>query len=194
MEPLDLQDQVCFAKVSKEAELPRAAGKAAAAPSRPRPLVSWLRKTEYISSNSKQFGRHIAATADGAQGHEGAGAPPPEGSREAEVAAIAATFEHVKRQTFHTLRHPAKRSLKAVEIIPVFPDFVMWPNKYDLVTFDGDPLSKDTLKVRGVGVACCLSFHGRPRALFSSMYSLPHVHARTHAHRELRRTRRTCSS
>lgn len=37
--------------------------------------------------------------------------------------------------------HPTNPTLRAVEILPVFPDFTLWPNMYTEVVFDSDPVS-----------------------------------------------------
>jgi hypothetical protein len=62
-------------------------------------------------------------------------------SREGQILAIEKTFDRfVSEEEFLAgLRHPTKPELKAVESIPVFPDFNIWGNAYTLVTFDVDP-------------------------------------------------------
>lgn len=37
--------------------------------------------------------------------------------------------------------HPTNPTLRAVEILPVFPDFTLWPNMYTEVVFDSDPVT-----------------------------------------------------
>ncbi|KAF9430250.1 hypothetical protein BGZ76_000905 [Entomortierella beljakovae] len=103
------------------------------------PVVSWLRRTEYISSETptgagkgagKESGRKKKVVVDD--------------SREGQIAAIEKTFERFAKasseEKFLTgLRHPTKPELTAVESLPVFPDFSIWGNDYTLVTFDVDP-------------------------------------------------------
>lgn len=37
--------------------------------------------------------------------------------------------------------HPTNPALRPVEILPVFPDFALWPNAYTEVVFDSDPIT-----------------------------------------------------
>ena len=47
------------------------------------------------------------------------------------------TFIAAEKVQLSDLKHPA--GLKAMEILPVFPDFEFWPNLYTLAAFDEDP-------------------------------------------------------
>ncbi|KAI8917858.1 Paf1-domain-containing protein [Powellomyces hirtus] len=59
------------------------------------------------------------------------------------LALITNTFDTVKHFTVDNLKHPSGRPLKAVEIIPIFPDFSSaWSDPLALSVFDTDPLEK----------------------------------------------------
>lgn len=72
-------------------------------------------------------------------------------TREGQIAAIEITFDRFLKKSergssslsedefLSSLKHPTKPDLKAVESIPVYPDFSIWGNAYTLVTFDVDP-------------------------------------------------------
>ncbi|KAK3824029.1 MAG: RNA polymerase II-associated [Linnemannia gamsii] len=111
--------------------------------------VSWLRRTEYISSE----------TPTGAG--KGAYKEAPirknkvveDNSREGQIAAIEKTFQRFMKKAdrisparsmtedefLASLKHPTKPGVTAVESLPIFPDFNIWGNSYTLVTFDVDP-------------------------------------------------------
>ncbi|KAF8936785.1 RNA polymerase II-associated [Dissophora ornata] len=108
------------------------------------PVVSWLRRTEYISSETPTGagkGAHKDVTKNKRMVVDK--------SREGQVAAIENTFERFLKKSsgrssseeefLAGLRHPTKPELKAVESLPVFPDFSIWGNAYTLVTFGSDP-------------------------------------------------------
>ncbi|KAJ3053205.1 RNA polymerase-associated factor [Rhizophlyctis rosea] len=59
-------------------------------------------------------------------------------SQEGQLRAIEKSFEHARDTTLSNLRHPKKSTLKALEIVPVFPNFDLWTNPYALVNYDGD--------------------------------------------------------
>ncbi|KAF9187015.1 hypothetical protein BGZ49_004121, partial [Haplosporangium sp. Z 27] len=102
------------------------------------PVVSWLRRTEYISSETptgagkgayKESTRKKNVVVDN--------------SREGQISAIEKTFERFSKTSEEKflagLKHPTNPGLTAVESLPVFPDFSIWGNDYTLVTFDVDP-------------------------------------------------------
>lgn len=72
-------------------------------------------------------------------------------TRDGQIAAIENTFDRFLKKSergssslsedefLNSLKHPTKPDLKAVESIPVYPDFSIWGNAYTLVTFDVDP-------------------------------------------------------
>ncbi|KAF9356316.1 RNA polymerase-associated factor [Mortierella sp. AD094] len=104
------------------------------------PVVSWLRRTEYISSETP------TGAGKGAYKENNVGRKKKmviDNSREGQIAAIEKTFERLSKVSEEKflagLRHPTKPELTAVESLPVFPDFSIWGNDYTLVTFDVDP-------------------------------------------------------
>ncbi|KAG0204570.1 hypothetical protein BGX28_003541 [Mortierella sp. GBA30] len=114
------------------------------------PAVSWLRRTEYISSETPTGAGKGAYKDTGAKRRTLA----VDNSREGQIAAIEKTFDRFVKKSVSSsspspplseeeflasLKHPSKPGLKAVESLPVFPDFSIWGNSYTLVTFDVDP-------------------------------------------------------
>ncbi|KAG0056385.1 hypothetical protein BGZ83_005301 [Gryganskiella cystojenkinii] len=108
------------------------------------PVVSWLRRTEYISSETPTGAGKGANKDPTARKHKMV----VDSSREGQIAAIGKTFERFLKKSpgadpeqefLAGLKHPTKPELKAVESVPVFPDFSIWGNAYTLVTFDVDP-------------------------------------------------------
>ncbi|CAB3980556.1 RNA polymerase II-associated factor 1 homolog [Paramuricea clavata] len=100
--------------------------------------VSWLRKTEYISTEYNRFqtsneqmetkvGYSMKKKFQGTDVYK---------DRESQVEAIQGTFESAKRPIY---RHPSKRGIKPVDVLPVFPDFQMWSQPCAHVIFDTDP-------------------------------------------------------
>ncbi|GJJ72336.1 RNA polymerase II-associated factor 1 [Entomortierella parvispora] len=107
-------------------------------PSRSRlPAVSWLRRTEYISSETPTGAGKGAGKDSGARRNKMV----VDNSREGQIAAIEKTFNRFLSEDdfLAGLKHPTKPDLKAVESLQVFPDFSIWGNAYTLVTFDVDP-------------------------------------------------------
>jgi len=104
-----------------------------------RPLVTWLRKTEYMTAEyDRLYGgaREVEKQTVGKQTakdleESGDSEFNPELLRQA----IEDSFEKAKKRPIH----PTNPSLKAVQILPVFPDFELWGNSYQHVIFDGDP-------------------------------------------------------
>ncbi|KAF9929897.1 hypothetical protein BGZ67_006111 [Mortierella alpina] len=127
------------------------AGQGISIPNKSRlPAVSWLRRTEYISSETPTGAGKGAYKDTGAKRKTLA----VDSSREGQIAAIENTFERFMKKSrssstssqpyseeefLATLKHPSKPGVKAVESFPVFPDFTIWGNAYTLVTFDVDP-------------------------------------------------------
>ncbi|KAF9406442.1 RNA polymerase-associated factor, partial [Podila epigama] len=112
------------------------------------PAVSWLRRTEYISSETPTGAGKGAGKDSGSRKDKVA----VDNSREGQIAAIKKTFKRfirtpdmdsssalIEEKFLSSLKHPTKPELKAVESIPIFPDFNIWGNAYTLVTFDVDP-------------------------------------------------------
>ncbi|KXJ17742.1 RNA polymerase II-associated factor 1-like [Exaiptasia diaphana] len=104
--------------------------------------VSWLRKTEYISTEynraltsnemaETKVGYHIRKKFKGSDLYK---------DRESQLAAIENTFDAAKKPIH---RHPSKSNITPVEILPVFPDFQMWSYACAHVVFDSDPTPRD---------------------------------------------------
>ncbi|GAA5870783.1 hypothetical protein JCM8547_001707 [Rhodosporidiobolus lusitaniae] len=117
--------------------------------------VSWLRRTEYLSS---EVGKAMQA---------GNGTPKRQAlddfdpnDRDARARAITATFAaaHVP---LADLRHPTKSHLTAVESYDLLPDSDLWANEFDLVRFGEDPGDKGTNELPRLGPDPRL-----PRAIF----------------------------
>ena len=99
-----------------------------------RPTVSWLRKTEYLATdeNLPRFkGKGIEARPGWKHRDE------KQDTLDAKIRPIDETFELNKRPPVH----PTNPSLKPVEILPVFPDFELWPTRYIEAVYKGDPLT-----------------------------------------------------
>lgn len=91
--------------------------------------VPWLVRPDYISSETKAYGR-AKTVADhtvlaGQQEHAR--------DRDSQIAAIEATFEAAQAPP----KHPTKRGVHAVEEYPIFPDFKLWKNLYYEALFGG---------------------------------------------------------
>ncbi|KAK2160811.1 hypothetical protein LSH36_127g19017 [Paralvinella palmiformis] len=100
--------------------------------------VSWLRKTEYISTEYNRFqqnaqkieakvGYNIKKYLKGENFYK---------DRESQVKAIEATFEEAKQPI---QRHHSKPNVYALEVLPVYPDFELWKYPCAQVIFDTDP-------------------------------------------------------
>jgi len=60
-----------------------------------------------------------------------------------QIKSIARTFKIINETDLFNIKHPTKAHLKAVEIFPIFPDFVRWPNTYSHVQYNSSPLNND---------------------------------------------------
>ncbi|KAF9301668.1 RNA polymerase-associated factor [Mortierella antarctica] len=122
------------------------------------PAVSWLRRTEYISSETPTGAGKGAGKDSGARRRNMA----VDNTREGQIAAIEKTFERFLKKSdkgsspvseddfLSSLKHPTKPDLKAIESIPVYPDFSIWGNSYTLVTFDVDPEMSNDQRVQSL--------------------------------------------
>ncbi|KAK3828064.1 MAG: RNA polymerase II-associated [Benniella sp.] len=114
--------------------------------------VSWLRRTEYISSETPT-GSGKGAYKESTIRRKNMVV---DNSREGQISAIQKTFERFikkssgsssssspeplsEKEFLASLKHPTKPELTAVESIPIFPDFSTWGNAYTHMTFDVDP-------------------------------------------------------
>ncbi|KAL2915135.1 RNA polymerase-associated factor [Polyrhizophydium stewartii] len=113
------------------------------APARERPVVPWLRRTEYIAATSRSFGRNADEGVETKMGvsimKDNRVRQLLSRSKDAQMDAIEATFDHAARASLATLRHPTKKDVTPLEIFPIFPDFEFWPNQYLLASYDEDP-------------------------------------------------------
>eukprot|EP00117_Sycon_ciliatum_P015658 scpid87147/ scgid15415/ RNA polymerase II-associated factor 1 homolog len=100
--------------------------------------VSWLRKTEYISSEYNRFqtsseslenkvGYSVKKKLQGEDVYK---------DRKSQIAAIEKTFTDAQRPI---TKHHSKPNVTAKEILPVFPDFQLWQHPFAQVSFDNDP-------------------------------------------------------
>jgi RNA polymerase II-associated factor 1 len=104
--------------------------------------VSWLRRTEYISSELGRYGLSndkseikIGASIKKLMKEEDLYR-----DRDSQISAIEKTFEDSK-EALET--HHSKPGVTKVADYPVFPDFKLWAHPYAQVIFDADPAPKD---------------------------------------------------
>ncbi|KAH9506122.1 RNA polymerase-associated factor [Dermatophagoides farinae] len=117
--------------------------------------ITWLKKTEYISTEFNRYG----ASSDKTETKVGFGVRKRMRDenfyldRDSQIAAINKTFESAKKPI---LSHPGKPGLKPVKTWPVFPDFELWKYPFAQVMFDADPAPSEKEKemsqamIRGV--------------------------------------------
>lgn len=103
--------------------------------------VSWLRKTEYIST---EYNRFTQKTGDSERrvGFKIKQIMKDEDvykDRESQMAAIEKTFEGAKQPI---TKHYSKPGVTPLEVLPVFPDFELWKHPFAQVIFDSDPAPK----------------------------------------------------
>lgn len=106
----------------------------------PTPIVPWLRRTEYISTERHSFGRARVE-----QKYFGDDLIPRieetlEPTDAELLVMIERSFESAVNANLSTLKHPQHKHLVAQEIFPIFPDFHNWANDYFLATYDENPL------------------------------------------------------
>ncbi|KPM04057.1 RNA polymerase II-associated factor 1-like protein [Sarcoptes scabiei] len=100
--------------------------------------ITWLKKTEYISTEFNRYG----ASSDKTETKVGFGVKKKMRDenfyldRDSQIVAINKTFESTKKPI---LSHPGKPGVKPVKIWPVFPDFQLWKYPFAQVMFDADP-------------------------------------------------------
>ena len=101
--------------------------------------VSWLRRTEYISTEATRFQPMTIEKAEAKVGFNIKKTFKEENlylDRESQIAAIEKTFEDVKKPIE---KHGSKPGVTAVEVLPVMPDFKVWKYPCAQVIFDADP-------------------------------------------------------
>ncbi|PVD25632.1 hypothetical protein C0Q70_13291 [Pomacea canaliculata] len=104
--------------------------------------VSWLRKTEYISTEYNRF-MQKSDKSESKVGFKIKQQMKEEDlykDRDSQIAAIQATFERAKQPIS---KHYSKPGVTPVEILPVFPDFRLWKYPFAQVLFDSDPAPRE---------------------------------------------------
>ncbi|BGP49585.1 hypothetical protein JCM10450v2_005480 [Rhodotorula kratochvilovae] len=124
--------------------------------------VSWLRKTEYLSSEAGTS-RQAMQALNGTPKREHAGLDPLD--RDGRAAAIAATFA-AANAPLSDLRHPTKAGVTAVEAFDILPDEDLWANEFDFVRFGEDPANQGPNELPRLGPDPRL-----PRALLRDLSS-----------------------
>lgn len=101
--------------------------------------VSWLRKSEYISTEKTRFQPQNLETVEAKVGYNVKKSLREETlymDRETQIKAIEKTFVDSKQPV---LRHFSKPNVVAEEVLPLFPDFKNWKYPCAQVIFDADP-------------------------------------------------------
>ncbi|KMQ92787.1 rna polymerase ii-associated factor 1-like protein [Lasius niger] len=101
--------------------------------------VSWLRRTEYISTESTRFQPQTADKVEAKVGYSIKKNFKEETlymDRDSQIKAIEKTFEDNKKPIE---RHYSKPNVVPVEVLPVYPDFKLWKYPCAQVIFDSDP-------------------------------------------------------
>lgn len=101
--------------------------------------VSWLRKSEYISTEQTRFQPQSMEKIESKVGYNVRKSFVEETlymDRETQIKAIRNTFEE-NRQPI--TKHYSKPNVTPVEVFPIFPDFVNWKYPCAQVIFDSDP-------------------------------------------------------
>lgn len=109
-------------------------------PARPRPAVTWLRRTNYLCNEEDlpQFKAKGVEAQPGVYKLQRAGSVAHDlNTLDGQIRAVEDTFEAAKLPP----THPTNPNARPVEILPIFPDFTLWPNTYTEVVFDADPLN-----------------------------------------------------
>ncbi|GAA6028574.1 hypothetical protein JCM8097_007289 [Rhodosporidiobolus ruineniae] len=122
--------------------------------------VSWLRRTEYLSSEAGQL-KPLQALNGTPKRHQLDDYDPHD--REARARVISSTFA-AAHTPLSELRHPTKPHVTAVEAYDVLPDSDLWANEYDLVRFNEDPAEKAVNELPRLGADPRL-----PRAIFRDL-------------------------
>lgn len=105
--------------------------------------VSWLRRSEYISTEQTRFQPQTMEKVEAKVGYnvkKSLGEETLYMDRDSQIKAIEKTFEDAK---IPIEKHYSKPGVVPVEILPVFPDFEMWKYPCAQVIFDSDPAPQD---------------------------------------------------
>ncbi|KAL2740093.1 RNA polymerase II-associated factor 1 [Vespula squamosa] len=101
--------------------------------------VSWLRRTEYISTEQTRFQPQTVDKVEAKVGYSIKKNFKEETlymDRESQIKAIEKTFEDNKKPID---KHYSKPNVVPIEILPVYPDFKLWKYPCAQVIFDSDP-------------------------------------------------------
>lgn len=101
--------------------------------------VSWLRKSEYISTEQTRFQPQNLENIEAKVGYNVKKSLREETlylDRDAQIAAIEKTFSDTKNEIS---KHYSKPNVVPVEVIPLYPDFKNWKYPCAQVIFDSDP-------------------------------------------------------
>lgn len=101
--------------------------------------VSWLRRTEYISTEQTRFQPQTMDKVEAKVGYSIKKSLKDETlymDRDSQIKAIEKTFEDSKKSID---KHYSKPNVVPVEILPVYPDFKLWKYPCAQVIFDSDP-------------------------------------------------------
>ncbi|EFX67133.1 hypothetical protein DAPPUDRAFT_302221 [Daphnia pulex] len=105
--------------------------------------VSWLRRTEYISTEATRFQPMSIEKVEAKVGYSMKKALKEENAymdHESQIKAIEKTFADAKKPI---LEHSTKKGVTAVEVLPVIPDFKLWKYPCAQVIFDANPAPVD---------------------------------------------------
>ncbi|KAJ1659599.1 hypothetical protein IWQ61_001348 [Dispira simplex] len=105
--------------------------------------VTWLRRTEYISSEMTRSVSRPSSLAK-ANGPDTKTPPPPDLSRTGQIGTIEQSFAQAARheqQDLETWKHPTKPQVHAVETLPVLPNNLGWDQSFTYCIFDSAPTS-----------------------------------------------------
>lgn len=101
--------------------------------------VSWLRKSEYISTEQTRFQPQNLENIEAKVGYNVKKSLREETlylDRDAQIKAIEKTFSDTKSEI---TKHYSKPNVVPVEVLPIFPDFINWKYPCAQVIFDSDP-------------------------------------------------------
>lgn len=100
--------------------------------------VSWLRKSEYISTEQTRFQPQNMEKAEAKVGYnvKNYSEETLYMDRDQQIRSIEATFNESKKEITH---HYCKPNVRPVEIFDIYPDFKNWKFPFAQVMFDADP-------------------------------------------------------
>jgi len=114
--------------------------------------VTWMRKTEYISTEYNRFqtSNEMAETKVGynVQKRKKINNVDLYKDRDSQIEAIEASFEAAKKTITH---HETNKKVKPVEILPFFPDFQFWHMPCAHVIFDTEPTQRGKTEPANLG-------------------------------------------